>query len=84
MTEKEAKGIIVYMVASKQGCKATELVADKEVLPVIPAGFDIPKLIQELVWEQKLVEVEYSLPDMEWRCKSFLLPGKTEVRVVVG
>ena len=83
MTREEAKNLIVETVKSIQGCKATELpvqlLSDNQ-LKIDEEWFrQIPELIEELIDEQKLVEVAYSLPDMRYRSKSFLLPAGTEI-----
>lgn len=41
---------------------------------------DILALILEMVDEGELVEVDYVLPNLNYRIKSFLLPKGTEVR----
>lgn len=42
-------------------------------------NFDIPELIEELICEERIVEVEYSLPSLPGRAKSFLLPAGTVI-----
>jgi len=81
MTREEAKDLIIQVVIDKQGAKATVLAAEEQLLNL---GHDFPDLVEELVEEKRLVEVEYILPDMNYRCKSFLLPKGTRVRVKNG
>lgn len=81
MTKDEAKDLIVQVVTEKQGAKATVLAAEERLLAI---GYDFPDLVEELVDEDRLVEVEYVLPDMNYRCKSFLLPKGSKVRVKNG
>lgn len=81
MTPKE---LIIKVVESVQGGKGPELV------PVLIREFaasglatdNIPILLQELVDENKLVEVEYVLPSLDFRLKSIYLPKGTKARLV--
>lgn len=45
---------------------------------------DIPELLEELVRENKLVEIEYILPQWNNTVKSFFLPVGTEIRSIRG
>ena len=77
--------MITEVIGSVQGCKATELpVLLREFLNDPQCSqiyqFEIPDLIQEMVQEGMLVEVEYILPNMNYRIKSFLLPANTEIK----
>jgi hypothetical protein len=78
---QEAKDAIVEAVTAKQGLKATELVV---VLPTSMLIFDIPSMIEALVREGLLVEVEYVLPSMPQRAKSFLLPKGSTVDLTLS
>ncbi len=77
LSEREAKDMIVEAVESKQGCKATELTAIPEI--VLGVGDNLVPYIYELVEEGRLVEVEYTVPSVPYRLKSFLLPQGTEI-----
>jgi len=77
MTEEEQKNLILNLVISKQGCKATELAVEI-------AGKADFELISKLVIERRLVEIEYILPYMPYRIKSFLLPKNTQTRIWNG
>lgn len=78
MTREEAKDRIMVKVISLQGCKATQLSVEEDLLEVWQYSSG---LIDELVQEGKLIEVTYSLPQMPYRLKSFLLPAGTSVQV---
>ena len=81
MTREEAKILVVNAVTALQGCKATELAAS------VAFAFDehsLPELIDELVAEGELLELEYEVPTMPYRSKSFLLPKGTSLSLVVG
>lgn len=83
MTKSDMKADIAATVLECQGCKATELVVK---LPewtrkgMYDSPFDFVELIEEMVDEGTLVEVEYVLPNMQYRIKSFLLPAGTSIR----
>ena len=82
MTSDEAKKIIVDTVEKVQGCKVIELICNKD-LHGVNVGFngdDIMRMIEELVAENRLVEVEYVLSSMPYRVKSFVLPANTQVK----
>lgn len=78
MTREEAKRLVVETVEGLQGCKATELAACRELVPLF---LEIPLviLLEELVREGQLVEIEYVLPALPDRVKSFLLPKGSHV-----
>jgi hypothetical protein len=83
ITREHIKQWMVEVVIEKQGCKATELAAVPEIAMEIahltsPNTFS--ELLAELVKEGWLVEVEYTIPRFNFRVKSFLLPGGSEVR----
>jgi len=73
MTKDETKDAICQHVAEAQGCKATELAV------ALWQAEDLSSLIAELVSEGRLTEVEYVLPNLNYRAKSFLLPGNTSI-----
>lgn len=75
------KEIIVEMVESVQGCKAIDLIVPltKRLIQEELETDDLPKLIEDLVSEGRLVEIEYHLPSQPNRVKSFLLPSDSVV-----
>jgi len=82
------KDEIVRIVTEYQGMKATELVTyipltihTKKDLLWVTTTENIIAAINELVKERRLVEVEYVLPNMSYRVKSFLLPAGTQLDV---
>lgn len=80
MTRDKAKTLIQETVTNLRGCRRMELIAHDSMGPVI-REFDID-IIDEMVSAGELVEIEYVLPTMNYRVKSFLLPAGTEVRKV--
>lgn len=80
MSNDEAKALITKMVVDHQGLKSPELAAkiiertkgrDKKV--------DWITLIGECVSEGKILEIEYIIPGLHYRTKSFLLPKGAEI-----
>ena len=85
MTRDEAKQAIIEVINNHQGCKSTEIPAGllkKSVESIFDYG--ISNLLEELVREDKVIEIEYTLPNMEYRIKSFYLPAKTNYKVTTG
>ena len=81
MTIKEAKAILEAYVEDMQGTKATELCSSKQLI-IMLKEFNIPELLEQLVTEHRVVEVEYTLPSMSYKVKSFYLPKGTVVRIL--
>lgn len=88
MTKEQVKDIIVSIVNRMQGCKATELACDEALLE-LPSeakrgllNSGVPALVDELVAEGRLVEVEYVLPNLSFRAKSYLFPTGTKVKIL--
>lgn len=92
MTRDEAKKLMVRAVTERQGLKLLDLltqildedfVTDEQRRSLMKQEeYHLPDLISELVSEGELVEVEYSLKNLPYRAKSFLLPKETQVRVI--
>lgn len=92
MTRDEAKKLMVRVVTERQGLKLldllTEILDDDFVTYeqrrslMTQEEYHLPDLISELVSEGELVEVEYSLKNLPYRAKSFLLPKETQVLVL--
>ncbi len=80
VTRDQAKQLIVKAVLDLGGCKAIELAAREDLVPAF-LEYHLPELIQELVSEEELIELEYSLPNRPYRAKSFLLPKGTSYAI---
>jgi hypothetical protein len=84
MTIEEIRSEIINIIISGQGIKTSSLI------PEVPpkffqagiSGEQILAVIQDLVADGEIIEIEYTLPNMPYRTKSFLLPAKTQVRVL--
>jgi len=85
ITKNELKQKIVDIITEVQGCKATELSTNLsiDVLNALEVH-DLPTILAELLHERRLVEVEYVLPQLSFRAKSFLLPAGVEVKINKG
>jgi hypothetical protein len=76
MTEESLKKMIVDHVVGVQGCKATELAAVSEIAVACRTlGVSFNRVISDLVDEGNLIEIEYSVPNLPDRIKSFFLPS---------
>ena len=87
MTRDELKNRIVEIVTEKQGCKVTELCVLPELVLADDGegnGFSIPELVEELALEERIIEIQYVIPAMDYRIKSFLFPVGTEIKSGVG
>lgn len=86
VTREQLKESIVEAVSSKQGCKDMELFGVPEITTFLKdivefSNIGIDSIIDELVKGGKLVEIEYTLPQMPYRVKSFLLPAGTHIMI---
>ena len=81
LTQK-IKRQIVAAVDGKQGCKATELIADANLVEALVefGAHRLMELVDQLIIDGLLIEIEYIVPTIHWRIKSFLLPAGSEVR----
>lgn len=84
VTAQEVKDLMCQLVYDSLGMKATELVTKlaislSESKSTINEDIDVIALLKEIVDSRELVEVEYVLPNMEHRIKSFLLPKGSSV-----
>lgn len=74
---------IIEIVTEKQGCKATEISVDEELAKAATVlGTDVVvNEIYQLANEGKLIEIEYVLPRLNFRIKSFMLPQGTKINI---
>jgi hypothetical protein len=82
-TKQEVQAKIVEIVESLQGCKATEMISNLDV-EYLQSIDSLPELLEEMVKQDMLVEIEYVLPSMTYRAKSFLLPKGTKLNLNDG
>lgn len=79
LTNDEAKKLIVEIVESVQGCKATELAANSKI--AIEVGSNLVDLIEELIQEGELAGIEYIVPNLPDRRKLYLFPKGTKAKI---
>jgi len=80
--ENSSESVLISIVNEHQGLKLTELVMHATVA-ISKLGYrepDLVKVLNGLISEAKLLEIEYVLPDMDYRIKSFILPAGTKVK----
>lgn len=90
MNREQVKAKLINHISEMQGAKSMELIGtlfnlaqtDGEVAAISRAN--VPKLLEELVQEKKIVEIEYELASMPYRTKSFYLPGRVKVKIRGG
>jgi len=70
---------IKNIVELKQGLKATELAVELFIY-----GEEWIDVMNRMIKEGELVEVEYVLPALSYRAKSFILPADTQVVIRTG
>ncbi len=80
MRLEDFKKLIIQRVEDLQGCKALKLLADRELINVgmsLDGKFHMPDILDEMLAEGSIIEIEYTLPSMPNRIKSFYLPKGT-------
>ena len=79
MTKEKIKELLVDHITAFQGCKATELAVLIPQTDFRP--FNFMDLIEELIAEKRIIEISYVLSNMDYREKSFYLPGDTKINI---
>jgi hypothetical protein len=74
---ERTREVILNLVEFYQGLKATELVA----MLASHKHEKILETLQVMIDNEEVLEVEYTLPSMPWRVKSFLLPKGTSIQL---
>lgn len=72
---------IIEIIESNPGIKSVELVAKiaTEIKDEIPNGKSISEILDELVENKSIIEVEYILPNINYRIKSIYFPKGTVI-----
>lgn len=82
LTKERIKQIIVQYIDSTTGTKAVVLVTNLMAIDEVRGSdFDILPLIDELVTERRILELEYVLPDSNYRIRSIYFPKGTELKM---
>lgn len=76
----DTKLTAVILQAVDSGIKATELVTQVAAHTLIDTD-QYTRLVQKLIDDGEIMEIEYVLPDMPYRAKSFYLPKGAKVVV---
>uniref|UniRef100_A0A6M3L8D9 Uncharacterized protein n=1 Tax=viral metagenome TaxID=1070528 RepID=A0A6M3L8D9_9ZZZZ len=63
------------------GIKGTELVVKIISESDVLIHTDVVKVIEELMEQGEMIEIDYVLPSMEYRIKSFYLPKGTSISI---
>jgi len=84
MPTLDPKEKITQAVNNHPGIKGMELVLTlfSSSEDAVRLGETFESLIEELVQNGDLIELEYVVPTMDYRCKSLYFPKGTELRVV--
>lgn len=81
----EFKNLACDILAGRQGLKATELVADERIAEFNATHeIDVATALEELVAEKRVLEIEYTVPNLPERLKSFYLPMGSIVTRIAG
>jgi len=80
MVNEMIKATLEGYIYMKQGVKAVTLASDEEVLKLL-GNESFHDVMEELISENRVVEIEYTVPSMPYRLKSFYLPGGSVVVV---
>jgi len=73
----DIKQRIISIVESYQGLKSIEIIAHIPINETV--GIDMIKVLDELVMDGCLIEIEYELPTLPNRIKSFYLPKGSKI-----
>lgn len=85
MSRELAKQQIANYLRGKQGIKGVELASDPNVVYALAQENEsFHDVTEELVLENKVVEIEYSVPSIPYRLKSFFLPEGSVVHRIRG
>lgn len=63
------------------GIKATDLVVQLVTQFISIDSVEVVKVINDLVKQGEIIEIEYTLPNMDYRIKSFYLPKGTHIEI---
>jgi hypothetical protein len=80
--------ILVEIVTERGPIKGTELaveftktVLEKNTFMNDITGIDVTSRLDNLVGERRIIEIEYVLPQLDFRVKSMYFPAETKLRV---
>lgn len=82
MTKEQLKEIILSLIRESTGIRGVEL-ALSVLNKTMPRYFEsemYQECLEELVKSGEIVELEYTLPDMDYRVKSIFFPKGTQIK----
>jgi hypothetical protein len=82
MTKEKLKQVILESVNGSTGVRGVEL-ALTVLNKTMPHYFEPPlyqEALEELVNEGEILELEYTLPEMDYRIKSIFFPKGTQIK----
>lgn len=85
ISKVELKNRILKFIESSQGCKSTDLLyqlRDSDISKaLLKYDLNINIILNELVNEQKIIKIQYTIPKTICGSKSFLLPINTDIKI---
>ncbi len=86
MTKEDVKKMILNIINGSSGIKATELITAvyDEAKEHSLEEHNIVVYVEELVFENEILEIEYTLPLMSYRLKSIYFPIGTTIKTING
>ena len=82
LKRKDMKEKIIELVNDCGPIKATELIVKLIEIHDISQNNLILDILNELVKNGDIIEVEYTLPQMNYRIKSLYFPKRTEIQII--
>jgi hypothetical protein len=82
MNKIEVENLIRDMVDNSQGLKGVELVTKVMSNNLTINNNELMDTLFDMIERGEFVEIEYELPNMGYRTKSFIVPKGTKVNVI--
>ena len=82
MTRDEIKSQIKTFINCSHGVKATDLILKLISNNPITDDLNYITCVEELVKSGDIIEIEFTVPQMDYRIKSFYLPVGTRIKIV--
>lgn len=82
MTQSEIKAQIKEFINNSNGIKATDLILKLISTNPLPEDLNYISCIEKLVQDGDIIEIEFNVPKMDYRIKSFYLPHGTRIKIV--
>lgn len=79
MNDRLIKDTIVQVVNGMPGCCLLELMTAERIISHVVKGQDLMSLLRELIADEELLVINYSLPEKPGKVFQFLFPRGTEI-----